>query len=158
VDSDVDSDVVFYSGGVDSTFNLLQRRREKKQHTLLTIHGLDYKTPDVTRFNELLEKTRPFAQYVGGERIFARTNIYEEYKKLRVYPDIGHGFALAASVFLWDGAFPRAELAADYALHEQFITHPWGTNSATNPYFRSAGLRIITAQDHVTRAESVSEK
>jgi 7-cyano-7-deazaguanine synthase in queuosine biosynthesis len=150
-----DTDLVLFSGGVDSTFNLLKRFHDGKKQALLTIHGLDYRTPDHKRFEELVSKTDAFARQVSTARLYVKTYIYNEYKKFDVQPDMGHGFALTAALFLWDGCFRDAEISADHSRYQEYVAYPWGTNSVTNDLFRSASLGLRTSRNEFTRAGKV---
>ncbi|WP_123766769.1 hypothetical protein [Vibrio maerlii] len=43
----------FYSGGVDSTYSLLRQYLAGNKHSLLTVHGMDYKADDKGKFDSL---------------------------------------------------------------------------------------------------------
>lgn len=147
-----------YSGGVDSTHALLTRHRSGKKQNLLTVHGLDYKFDDEETFRAFKDKTTPFSRLVGTEHIFVRTNAYAAYRKWRVNPapaHISHIFALAGAAFIFSERHDDLHIAADYRLDQQFITHPWGSNSATNVYFDDGLTRLKTLDDHLTRIEKL---
>ncbi len=149
-------DLCMYSGGVDSTYSLLRRMREGARQSLLTVHGMEYRFADEARFGELLRKTDPFATMVADRRILVRTNTSEIYKRHRVNRkgcDVGHGFMLSAMAFLYSETFGNAAIAADYRVDQQFEVFPWGTNTATNPYFNDGVFGVRAECEDVTRSD-----
>jgi hypothetical protein len=150
-------ELVLFSGGVDSTFNLLNKRlRNEEQPTALTVHGFDYKFNDEVRFQALLEKTQPFCSHVAKQRIIAHTNIYDLYNRLGINAGLGHGFALASCLFLFSDQFARGEISADYSRAQDFLVFPWGTNHLTNPLFASSAFGLHTADGDMTRSEKTA--
>lgn len=145
-------ELVLFSGGVDSTFNILEKSRTGARPTLLTIQGFDYGYDDRERFEHLMEQTRPFVDSVSDRRISVHTNIYRAYEKAGVEAGIGHGFALASCLFLFSDQFEYGEISADYTPAQDFIVHPWGTNHLTNEMFASSTYRMRTGGAHMTRA------
>lgn len=153
-----DRSLCLYSGGIDSTHALLTRHRSGKKQNLLTVHGLEYKVDDEMTFRAFKNKTTPFSRLVGAEHIFVRTDAYAAYGKCRVNRSgahISHIFALAGSAFMFSEDHDNVYIAADYRLDQQFITHPWGSNSATNVYFDDGLTRLTTLDDHLTRIDKV---
>ncbi|WP_162917377.1 hypothetical protein [Dongia deserti] len=148
----------FYSGGIDSTHALLTRHRAGQRQSLLTVHGLEYKLEDESKFQAFKSKVSPFSSLVGTEHIFVRTDAYATYNKCRVNlpaAHFSHIFALAGSAFLYTENYGDIFIAADYRRDQQFITHPWGSNSATNVYFDDGCTRLVTLDDHLTRTEKM---
>lgn len=147
-----------YSGGIDSTHALLTRHRVGQEQTLLTVHGLEYRLEDEERFQSFKTKTAPFSRLVGTEHLFVRTNAYAVYENYRVNlprAHLTHIFALAGSAFAYSDRYNDLLIAADYRLDQQFVTHPWGSNSATNAYFDDGCARLRTLDDHLTRTEKM---
>lgn len=153
--SAADSDLLLFSGGVDSTYNLLLRHEAKKKQTLLTIHGLDYKENDPERYERLLRKTAPLVEMTGSRRIFLKTNAYAVYRQHQVGVEVGHAFVLASCLFLYGANYREAEISADRSVLQEYMMDPWGTNSVTNPLFESSSLRMHTANLDVTRADKL---
>jgi hypothetical protein len=152
-----DMDLLLFSGGVDSCFNLLRRHDAGLRQGLLTIHGLDYKSHDEKRFQELLRKTDPIAALTASERFVIKTNAYRNYKRLRLSSGLTHGFVLAACLFLAGKRFRSGEISADDSRFQEFLGFPWGTNSITNEYFASADYRMNTACLDVTRTQKMGQ-
>ncbi len=148
--------LAFYSGGVDSTYNLLNQ--SEKKDALLTVHGMDYKYSDSDRFEKLKIKTDKFSSLVGNKRIFISSNIYDVYNKYKInsgQSHVSHIFALAGLSFLFSESFNTIEISSDYSLEQQFIVHPWGSNSATNKFFSDGCTKFITHDDSITRLEKL---
>lgn len=152
-------DLCFYSGGVDSTYSLMNRHRIGLKQSLLTVHGMDYAFGDDQRFAELMKKTSPFAQLVSEDWIQVQTNAYQVYDRYKINTPtshVTHIFALTGVAFLFSQIFSNIIIAADYRLDQQFAVWPWGSNSATNPLFSSGTTSLTTHGDDVTRAEKMA--
>ncbi|MGN6466106.1 MAG: hypothetical protein ACTHLP_11510 [Rhizobiaceae bacterium] len=149
-------DLVLFSGGVDSVFNLLRRHRSGMSQSLLTLHGLDYRIDADAKFDRLVEKTSPVVEMTGSPRILMKTNAYSFYRSFGIgETGLTHGFVLAAALFAAGSPFGAGEIAADYARHQEFIVAPWGTNSVTNAMFESASFKMKTACLDLTRAQKM---
>lgn len=148
----------FYSGGIDSTFSLLSTYIKRGVvGDLLTVHGMDYKFDDPVRFEALIAKTSPFATMVSKKRLFVRTDAYALYNRYHCNPDghhVTHIFSLAGSAFL-HSRYGIYSIAADYRLDQQFLVHPWGSNSATNKYISDGKRSIITTNDDISRSDKL---
>jgi hypothetical protein len=151
-------DLCFYSGGVDSTYTILQRLRSGLTQDLLTVCGMDYALGDQTRFERFLNHTRAFAQQAAAARLIVTTDIYGVYDKYAVnrkHHHLTHIFALAGCGFLHAGAYRQLVIASDHRLDQQFLAHPWGNNAATNPFFDDGATRMVTDSDALTRTEKL---
>ncbi|HSF96151.1 MAG TPA: hypothetical protein VLA52_14090 [Thermohalobaculum sp.] len=151
-----DRDLMLFSGGVDSSYNLLRRHDAGLKQTLLTVHGLDYKVDDAARFADLLDQTRTFIEMTGSDRLTVKTNAYTEYRKFGMRGTLTHGFILASCLFLARNDFRAGEISADYSRIQEFLVFPYGANSITNPYFTSADFRMDTACLDLTRSQKMS--
>lgn len=148
----------FYSGGIDSTYSLLKRHLEGLNQDLITIHGMDYKVSDSSRFHLLKEKTQLFSQLVSKNQIYVKSDAYDLYRKYNVNPHgthISHIFALAGNAFLFSERYQEICIAADYRMDQQFITYPYGSNSVTNNLFSDGITKLVTLDDNVTRCEKL---
>jgi hypothetical protein len=152
-------DLCLYSGGIDSTYSILDRHLSGLEQDLLTVHGMDYKPYDIARFERFIEKTAPFASYVGRERIVVRQDAYSAYNRHKVnLPNhhISHIFALAGAAFLHAKNYTQIHIAADSPMPELLLLMPWGSNSLTNPLFDSGDIRLVTDSESLTRCEKTS--
>lgn len=153
------ADLCFYSGGIDSTYSILKRHQEGKQQTLLTVFGMDYELDREDEFAEMLEKTRPFADLAGKERLVVKTDAYHAYQKYRANVinngHISHIFVLAGIGHLFSERFDNLIVAADARLDQQFVVHPNGSNDATNHLFDDGECRLSTDSSDVSRSEKL---
>jgi hypothetical protein len=149
--------LVLYSGGVDSTYNLLNYEKRGERPTLLTLQGFDYKYDDDKRFRRLIEHTRPFVERVSAGHILLKTNLLRVYHAHGVTSRISHGSALAGSLLLFAHAFEAGEIAPDFTLAQEYVAYPWGTNSVTNPLLASSYFRMDTANNQLSRAAKLQE-
>ena len=149
------TDLVLYSGGVDSTHNMLCRHHASKRQSLLTIQGMDYGYDDDERFAALVTKTAAFARSISPERLFVKHNLYPVYRRYKIATGVSHGFALASSAFLFSRHFALVEIAADHTRAQEYLVHPWGTNSLTNPLFSGTEFKFSTANLELTRCDKL---
>ncbi len=154
-----DENLCFYSGGVDSTYTILKRHQEGKRQSLLTVHGMDYKTDNESQFLDMLEKTEPFARMVSEERLIVKTDAYGTYRKYKtnMFNDghLTHIFVLAGVGFLHSERFNELTVAADYRLDQQFTVHPYGSNLATNFLFNDGSCSLITDSSDISRSDKL---
>ena len=144
-------DIVFFSGGVDSTFYLLNRGQRPRGGHVLTIHGMDYKFEDSDRFSELIDKTTPLLRNLNYKRVIIRTNAASYSQGAR----LTHGFTLSGCAFLLGDLFDEAILAADYTWEQDMVSFPWGTNHVTNRHLSGTDFKIETGSMEWTRTEKV---
>lgn len=99
---DVKSDrkLMFYSGGVDSTFALLRQFERGESVDLLTLQGLEYRLSKDVEFHAAKEKTDVFARDKVGSREFVKTDAYYTYKRYGISGQMSHVFLLASSGFI----------------------------------------------------------
>ena len=139
-----------YSGGVDSTYSILQLADPKNRGYALTVEGLDYRdTSEPASFARLIAKTDPLLEHLNYQRLIVRTNAYHMPQKLT------HGFTLAACLFLVSDLFEAGTLAADRTPAQDMVTFPWGTNHVTKPYFAGSDFTMRTMWE-VSRVEKLA--
>lgn len=150
--------LTFFSGGVDSTYSAYKSYLENgKNSDSLTIHGMDYKFDDDSRFIDLFEQTKQFRSEVFNQSRVIKTNIYTIYNKIGCNPKgthVTHIFSLFSCGSLFD-EYNIYQIAADYRLDQQYIVHPYGSNSATNRLMFNTNGQLSTLDDDVTRSEKV---
>lgn len=152
--ANTDEELFFYSGGIDSTYDLMKNLEEGGKHKLLTI---DFMAAGPDQFDQLISKTRALASSASDTRLIVKTDIYRAYKRYGIRPGLGHGFALASVGFLWDGILPGAYISGGCASHQEFLWHPWGTNSIANEYFKSSSYSFSPSRMSLTRTQKVHE-
>ena len=146
--------LTFFSGGVDSTYTALKLKEEGISTDSLTVHGMDFRYYDKTKFQAFLDQTLEFRAASFEQSILVRTNVYDIYNSLRCNPLDGHVthiFALVASACLFS-AYQNYFIAADYRLDQQYAVHPYGSNTSTNRLIHTSTGRLLTRDDDVTRS------
>lgn len=148
----------FYSGGIDSTYCIKDLSNKGIKPSLLTVHGMDYKTNNNESFDKFKLKTSKFEKEYGENRFFIKTNAYSVYDKYRINLKKGHIthiFTLAACGFLFSENFSNIIIASDYRLDQQFLVLPYGSNLATNFLFNDGQTSLISANADITRSEKL---
>ncbi|CEA05845.1 hypothetical protein BN1049_02302 [Pseudomonas saudimassiliensis] len=149
-----DSTLMLFSGGLDSSYSLFKNFIiPKKPVSLLTVHGMDYKTKDTNRFQELIEKTRPLTSEVTGSHYFVRSNAAEVMSQYGIGGGISHGFHLFGNLFLFEDQYQSGAIASDCSLPLEFVIAPWGTNHITNKLFTSGHFFVQTLDNDVDRSQ-----
>ncbi len=139
-----------FSGGIDSTFSLLQLGRHAHDvGHVLTVQGLDYAFENAEGFQGLISKTDPLLKSLNYDRVIIRTDVALAIKNLA----LTHGFILAGSAFLLRQLFADAVIAADYTWEQDLVVFPWGTNHVTNRYFRGSDFSLQTSSAQTSRSE-----
>ncbi|MEJ2227466.1 MAG: hypothetical protein P8Y67_04340 [Alphaproteobacteria bacterium] len=158
--SDNDRILCFFSGGIDSTYSAI-RLQEQGVNNLdcLTIHGMDYRFPDINKFQALMDRTSSFRSRMFNKSLVVRTNLYSVYNSINCNPHDGHITHIFA-LFSCGSLFPDYGtylIASDYRRDQQFSAHPYGSNSVTNSLIRNANGRLVTRDDDVSRCEKAKK-
>jgi len=146
--------LLLFSGGVDSTYAILNKQFEAKPD-LLTIQGMDYKISDQDRFAKAIEKTNILAETHADKRITVRSNAYDIYNKINIAPRLSFVFVLSSVSFLFIKNYKDVTMAADFALYQQFEELPYGSSIATDQLYDSGDFNLETFGNYVTRAEKL---
>ncbi len=149
------AELLFFSGGIDSTYSLITREWKHGKPDLLTVQGMDYRYKDDEGFTAAAKKTSGVTEHYAAKRIFVRTDAYATYKSLDLPFRLVFVFLLAASGFLFSRNYLNLVLAADFSQYQQFEAFPYGSNFATNPLLASDDFGLSTHGDDVTRAEKL---
>jgi hypothetical protein len=149
-----EASLMLYSGGIDSTYSLIANDWQVKPD-LLTVQGMDYQYLDDVGFANAARKTSVLTDHYAARRIFIKSDAYATYTATKLNVRLTFPFVLAASGFLFSENYRELLIAADFSLHQQFMAFPYGSNSATNPFFASSGFKMMTHGDDVTRAEKL---
>lgn len=146
--------LLLFSGGVDSTYAILNKPFNEKPD-LLTIQGMDYKISDQDRFDKAIEKTNILASEYADQRIAVRSNAYDIYKEFNIAPRLSFVFVLSAASFLFIKKYSDVTMASDFALYQQFEELPYGSSIATDQLYNSGDFRLETFGNDVNRAEKL---
>ncbi len=147
----------FFSGGVDSTASIIRNQEAHGPFDLLTVHGLEYDSDNDAHFQTHMQKTQHFCDAMALERKTCRHDAYATYRKFSCNPKghhITHIFALMGAAFL----FPEYRayfIGSDRRLDQQFMVHPWGSNSASNRFFSDGVRKLVSLDDDLTRAQKL---
>lgn len=150
-----DKDLVLYSGGVDSTYNVLKRIKNEREQDLLTVHGMDYRYEDRVRFDGLIEKVKALASVSCDKHYLIHTDAYDAYADCGIRGGVGHVFVLASMLFLFESRYRSGEIAADCSRVGEYHFWPWGTNSVTNELFAGSAFRLVTADQSIDRIQKM---
>lgn len=154
LDIDKQKQLLLFSGGVDSTYAILNKEFTSKPD-LLTIQGMDYKISDQDRFNKAIEKTDILASEYANQRIAVRSNAYDIYKEFNIAPRLSFVFVLASVSFLYIKKYKDVTMASDFALYQQFEELPYGSSIATDQLYNSGDFGLETFGNDVNRAEKL---
>jgi hypothetical protein len=140
--------IQLYSGGIDSTFSILEHRDRENDGFVATVCGVD--RTEEANFPALVAKTDPLLETLNYNRVSIRTNGQR-------YPTaVTHGFTLASCLFLLSDLFEGGTLSADSTFAEDMATFPWGTNHVTNEYFSGADFSVRTVGAEAKRTEKIA--
>ncbi len=147
--------LMFYSGGIDSTYTLLSRLSQDKYQDLLTIQGMDYKMDDHKRFTASKTKTEQLTDFLGVKRLFILSNGYNIYNKYNIPSATAFVFLLSSAGFIYHQSYKNCVLAADADLEFQFLMFPdYGSNPASNQHIDS-GYFYLETDGEISRAEKL---
>ncbi len=139
--------VQLFSGGINSTYALLQQHDLKPPKFAATVCGIDQIDDD--NLPLLVSKTGPSLTKLGYERLIIRTNAHREPFAYT------NGMTLASCAFLLSDVFEAGCIAADLARFEEMAVFPWGANSVTNEYFAGSDFSVKTVGGGATRTDKV---
>lgn len=148
--------MTFFSGGVDSTYSSFKSFQERGcDSDCLTVHGMDYKFDDNEKFNALIKQTEEFRKNIFNKSRIVKTDAYSIYSKFSCNPKgshVTHIFSLFSCGTLFE-EYEEYRISADYRLDQQFMVHPYGSNTASNRFMKNNNGKLITVDDNVTRSQ-----
>ncbi len=139
-------EIRLFSGGIDATFAIL--KNPSNGRFAATVCGVDKITE--RNIEKLIIKTDPILEGLNYSRIVIRTDVKRNPNYLT------HAFTLASCLFVLSDVFERGGLAANSTLAEEFATHPWGSNRATNEYFAGTDFAMQTIGGEVGRTQKIA--
>ena len=121
--------LVFYSGGLDSTDMLLELGRQAQATTALTVQGFDYSSTRSEQFARLKDQVAPLLDELNYKHAtLAISRVSGGY--------YSWSLQLAAAGFLFAGQFEKALFATDSNWEQDMSLFPWGSNHVTNRYLK----------------------
>lgn len=143
-------DLSMVSGGVDSTFMLLDRGRRETPSVGLQVQGMEYSFKANEQFERAMNHLQPLLDDLNYTRLTVRSNLAKLSRGYHSYSSVLAGYA-----FMFRSVFERAYFAADLTWEQDFVHFPWPLNHVTNRYFQGSDFSCIAVNEHVTRAEKV---
>ncbi len=144
-----------FSGGVDSTYSLINYDFNGYKPDLLTLQGMDYPVDDDVKFHESIRKTSTLVEDIVNDRIFVSSNAYDIYRQYKIKTSHSYIFLLSTVANYLSEDYSYWILAADHAWYQQFEAFPYGSTFATNRYFDTGDFKLITHGEDVTRSEKL---
>ena len=143
------TDLVMFSGGLDSTDMLLRIGRRPNPGVALTVRGFDYGQV-ASGFEALLAKTRPFLADLNYHQTVMRTNAF-----LVAYGDHSWGLRLMGAAAVLSPLFKEGVFAADFTIEQDMAVHPYGNNYVTDRFLRSSDFALTPLNNNISRAGKV---
>ena len=144
-----------FSGGVDSTYSLINYEFNGVKPDLLTLQGMDYPIDDSMKFNQSINKTEHLVSGLVNKRFFVASNAYDVYRRYKIKTSHSYIFLLSTVANYLSNNHSHWVLAADHAWYQQFEAFPYGSTFATNRYFDTGDFKLITHGEDVTRSEKL---
>lgn len=148
---------LFFSGGVDSMFSLINAERdvpERRADDLIAVWGFDINLTEREEFLLLQQNLEHVASSFGKRLIPVITNLrsagepYHHEWGLK-----GHGAALATIAHLLSPGYSEVRIASSFDYRTIF---PWGSHPFTDPIFSSSGLTIVHDGAAYSRVEKTA--
>jgi len=159
--------ILFFSGGIDSTFSALESVPEET--TLLTVRGHDIALDNDAAWEKAMGRISRFADDLGFRtatvsanvfRFLRYTPLHERFPKLKPwYGTIQHALSLAGLAFPLAsyGGIPEIGFSSS---NDAIVAHlPWGAHGLLEPRIRAAGIvvRSIGADlDWIRKTEAIA--
>jgi hypothetical protein len=141
------TDLVMFSGGMDSTDLLLRIGRRPNPGLALTVWGFDEELRATSGFKARLAKTRPLLAELNYNQAVVRTNAI-----LVAYGDHSWGLRLIGAAAVLSPLFKEGVFAADFTIEQDIAVHPYGNNHVTDRFLRSSDF-ALTPLNNISRAE-----
>ena len=143
---------LFYSGGVDSMFNLI--RLNHMIDYLVYVQGYDNSITDQEKSTKLEEWHRETAALMGKKYIKMRTNYRLHPINCGVSWEQAHGGALAAAGHFIDTTCHLAIISSSFPYA---FNHPWGTHWDTDPYWSDDSIQFQHSGAEYWRTEKLQQ-
>ncbi len=139
---------LFFSGGIDSFYSLLERSEEIT--TLIYVHGFDIRLEDTALSTRTIQMVREVASAFGKSVLVVRTNL-RSFSDL--YTDWGfhyHGAALASVAHLLSPQLKKVFIAST---NPYSCLAPWGSHPLLDPQWSSEIMEIQLDGCEATRIQ-----
>lgn len=129
---------LFFSGGVDSFYSLIQHRDEIEN--LILIHGFDVPLADTRTFELTESHAREAASHFGKRLIVVRTNLHYEQPSVPGGWGMYWGAALAAVAYALAPNHEKIYIASSFAYAD---LHPDGSHPLLDPLWSTESLQVV---------------
>lgn len=153
----------FFSGGVDSSFSVLQRIRTHvalppyasaaPSLELLSIHGTDVRLDREVAQGRMTTSAREVAEAYGCHFVPISTNLRQTRFREAPWGRMSHGGLLAGVGLALEGRYRRAIISSSFDFADQ---HPWGSHPLTDPLFSTSTLQVEHCGCRYRRAEKIA--
>lgn len=142
---------VFFSGGVDSFYSLIEARAqsEEKLTHLILVHGFDIDYQDDFTFEAVHSAIRKVADAEEIELIVVKTNLRDFTDPILDW-GFAHGGALGAIALLLHSKLHTIYIPSSY---DYDALHPWGSHPDIDPLWAVEGMKIIHHGTEISRVK-----
>jgi hypothetical protein len=143
----------FFSGGVDSFYELL--RAEKKPDALICLQGFDMDLGETARYDRLKATVNEICADKKLESVFLRTNIKQHSVIDGISWDDAHGGVLAAIGHLLSEKFDAVVIPPSWT--QSSWRTLWGSHWRIDPLWSSKILNVVHGDATATRTSRIME-
>lgn len=141
---------LFFSGGVDSFYTLLEHRDEITD--LIFVHGFDIQPDDLESCKRAEQSIRRVGEPFGKRVVVVKTDLRMMLDDYAGWGGRTHGAAMATVAHLLPGDFESIYIAASDSYG--FIS-PWGSHPEMDPLWSRSSLEFIHDGCDATRLEKM---
>jgi hypothetical protein len=139
---------LFFTGGIDSTYALLQLR--DRLDAVVFVEGFDVDLRDEDRLGRVRDHLRATAELAKVPLVRVRTNLREHPLFRRLNWEITHMAALAGVAHVLAGTFRTLYAAASD------VPPPYGSHPELDPLWSSENMALVNFGSDVSRLERVA--
>lgn len=152
---DLDSSIMAFSGGVDSTYALLrynEKNPDKKIKKCVMINGFGYDLSESSAYGKQYEKNKSFLEKEDVYLYSARTN----YKNIVAWYPFFHAMGIAAVLNLYAKENRVGAVGLDYDYDEERNLGPWGNLFVLNTLYSASSFFIEPIGGDKNRVEKIA--
>lgn len=141
---------LFFSGGVDSFYSLLENQDEVTD--LIFVHGFDIRPEDRETCRRAEESIRRVGKAFGKRVIKVETNVRSLLAEYGEWGERTHGAAMAVVAHLLGDEFAQIYIAAS---DTEGLLSPWGSHPHMDPLWSSSRLEFVHHGCDASRPEKL---
>lgn len=144
---------LFFSGGVDSFYSLMQNQDEITD--LIFVHGFDIPAINIDLARESEDRIRLIGEHFGKRVIKIETDLRSELlNEVGGWGEFAHGAAMAAVGHLLGSEFRRILIAGSDSME---VAEPWGSHPDLDPMWSRSQLEFIHDHREAPRIKKISK-